>query len=240
MKILLIANDPEIIDLIQLTFELAWPELKLLKAETGEKGLRLVELESPQVIVTDMNLPDADGFEILKQIRLLTEMPILVLNTNSEEPELVKALAWGANDYLTVPFRQMEFLARVRALSRNMQMFERDLDVRSGSWAFGRSLMELRHGDSAFELTPVEGFIMQTLMKKTGQYIDKNSLMLKVWGNKKAALGDSLRVHIHHLRKKLGDDNSHPGIITNKPGRGYMFRGDGQFAKMSISGSVCN
>jgi len=223
MKILVVDDDPAISDVIQLTFELGWPEVKLITAETGEKGINFVETDSPSAVILDLGLPDMSGFEVLKAIRLFSEVPILILTVDIEERAIVKALTWGANDYLAKPFRQMEFLARVKAMTRNMQITDRDMAISYGSWHFGRSLTELYHGQILLNLTPVEGFIMHTLIKHAGQYIDGDSLVLKVWGDTQAATADSLRVHIYHLRKKLGDDHEHPSLLVNRPGRGYMF-----------------
>ncbi len=223
MKILVIDDDPTIVDAIQLTFELGWPEVRLITSETGEKGVKLVETDSPKAVILDLRLPDMSGFDVLKEIRLFSEVPILVLTVDLEERDIVKALTWGANDYLTKPFRQMEFLARVKAMTRNLHITDRDMEVSKGPWHFGRSLSELYHGNRRFDLTPVEGLIMHTLIKQAEQYIDSDGLILKVWGETHAASADSLRVHIHHLRKKLGDDHENPNILVNRPGRGYMF-----------------
>jgi two-component system KDP operon response regulator KdpE/two-component system response regulator VicR len=209
-----------------LTFKLGWPEVKLIKAETGEQGISVMESKSPHAVILDLSLPDITGFEVLKQIRLFSEVPVLMLTVNGEEPNIVKALSWGANDYLTKPFRQMEFLARVKSMTRDIHITERDMTISSGAWHFGRSLTELYHGQSLFNLTPVEGLIMHTLIKRAEQYVDGDILRLRVWGESRTATADNLRVHIHHLRSKLGDDHGNPGIITSKSGRGYMFKGE--------------
>ena len=121
MRILVIDNDPKSIDAIQLTFELGWPEAQILKAETGREGIDLVELEYPTAIVLGLGLTDVSGFEVLRQIRRFSGLPILVLLPNNEENAIVKVFTWGANGCLIKPFRQMEFLARIRSLSRNVR-----------------------------------------------------------------------------------------------------------------------
>ena len=117
MRILVIDDDRNVVDLIQLTFELGWPEAKLILAETGREGIKLIESECPNVIVLDLDLPDINGFEILKEIRQFSSLPILVLIPNDDEKAIVKVFTWGANGCLIKPFRQMELLARVKALS---------------------------------------------------------------------------------------------------------------------------
>ena len=122
MRILVIDDDPGIIDLIQLTFELGWPEVKLIQAETGREGIKLIESEFPNVIVLDLGLPDINGFEVLKEIRRFSGLPILALIPNDDEKAIVKVFTWGANGCLIKPFRQMELLARVKALSGNRRV----------------------------------------------------------------------------------------------------------------------
>ena len=236
MKVLVIDGDIHTCDVIQLTFELGWPEVKVILAESGEKGIGLVEAESPGAIILELDLPDTNGFEVLKEIRLFSETPLLMMSTSSEESNIVKALTWGANDYLQKPFRQMEFLARVKTMTRNIRVTDREMVVNSGSWHFGRSVTELYRGHDRIELTPVEGLLMHTLIKHSGEYLDSNMLIQKVWGESSVANADSLRVHVHHLRKKLGDDYSHPFLIINKPGRGYMFN-NGSYIDIEASKS---
>jgi len=223
MIVLVIDGDLHTCDVIQLTFQLGWPEVKVIVADTGEKGINLIEAESPGAIILELNLPDTNGFEVLKEIRLFSETPILMMSSSSEESNIVKALTWGANDYMPKPFRQMEFLARVKTMTRSIKITDKEMTISSGSWHFGRSVTQLYHGHDCIDLTPVEGLLMHTLIKHSGEFLDSNMLIQKVWGETSTANADSLRVHVHHLRKKLGDDYSHPFLIVNRPGRGYMF-----------------
>jgi two-component system KDP operon response regulator KdpE/two-component system response regulator VicR len=101
MKILVIDNDSNTLDTVKLTFELGWPEAKVIAADTGDKGLDLIEKESPNAVILALRLPGINGFEVLKQIRLFSDVPILILTVNTGEQDVVKALTWGANDYLT-------------------------------------------------------------------------------------------------------------------------------------------
>jgi DNA-binding response OmpR family regulator len=226
MKILVIDDDPGIFDLIQTTCELGWPEANVLKAETGEKGISLVETEAPNLIILDLGLPDINGTEVLKTIRLFSDIPVMILTVITEERDIVKAFTCGANEFLTKPFRQMEFLARIKAMIRNTQITNRDLAVNCGAWHFGRSLTELYYGHIIFELTPVEGLIVHALLKRAGEYLDSDALISKVWGEHHSTNADTLRVHIHHIRTKLGDEHEHPCILITKPGKGYMFSGN--------------
>ena len=226
MKILIIEDDPNIVELVSLTFELGWPDTKLIVAETGEKGMSLLEANPPDAVILDLGLPDMTGFEVVKAIRLFSDVPILILTVRVDERDVVKALTLGADDYLTKPFRQMELLARIKAITRRTQHGDQDLKVSSGPWHFGKTLTELYRGQQLYHLTPIQGQIMQSLIKQAGQFVSAESLAAKIWGEAHAGTADDLRVHIHHIRKKFGDSPSGSSLISNKPGLGYMLVND--------------
>lgn len=222
MKILIIEDDPSIVELVSLTFELGWPDVKLIIAETGEKGMNLLETNPPDAVILDIGLPDTNGFEVIKAIRLFSDVPILMLTVRVDERDVVKALTLGADDYLTKPFRQMELLARIKAITRRTQHGDQDLKVSHGPWHFGKTMTELYRGQQIYHLTPIQGQIMQSLIKQAGQFVNAETLAAKIWGEHHAATADDLRVHIHHLRKKFGEPATGSGFISNKPGLGYM------------------
>ncbi|XUX00940.1 MAG: response regulator transcription factor [Dehalogenimonas sp.] len=222
MKILIIEDDPGIVELVSLTFELGWPDVKLIVAGTGEKGMNILESDRPDAVILDIGLPDTNGFEIIKAIRLFSDVPILMLTVRIDERDVVKALTLGADDYLTKPFRQMELLARIKAITRRTQHGDQDLKVSNGPWHFGKTLTELYRGQQIFHLTPIQGLIMQSLIKQAGQFVSAETLAGKIWGEHHAATADDLRVHIHHLRKKFDENRSGSSFISNKPGLGYM------------------
>lgn len=239
MKVLVIDSDPNTIETINLTFELGWQETKVITAQTKDIGIKLLENEQPNGVILELNLADCSGFDALKEIRLFSEVPVLVLSTRKTEQDVVKAFAWGANDYLTKPFHQMELLARVKAMTRSVNITDQEMRLCYGSWHFGRSLTELYNGLQKYDLTPVEGLIMHTLMKYSGQFVDSDMLISKVWGLSHQNAADSLRVHVCHLRKKLGDDHVHPHIIVNQPGRGYTLAEPRENARSPVSAFRC-
>lgn len=118
MKILIIEDDQEIVDAVSLAFQIRWPEDNLVSTHLGEKGLEMVESENPDVVILDLGLPDISGFEVLKQTRLFSDVPILILMVRADEADIVKGLEWGADDYVVKPIRQLELLSRIKALTR--------------------------------------------------------------------------------------------------------------------------
>ncbi len=115
VKVLIIEDDWEIIEAVTLAFRLDWPEAQVIYTQQGTKGIGIVQSESPDIVILDLGLPDISGYEVLKQIRLFSSIPIIILTVRSQEEDVVKALEGEANDYVIKPFRQKELLARVKA-----------------------------------------------------------------------------------------------------------------------------
>ena len=221
MKVLLIEDDREIVDAISLAFQIRWPEAQMVSTRLGEKGVELAESEAPDIVVLDLGLPDISGFEVLRQIRLFSNVPTIILTVRAEEADVVKGLEWGADDYIVKPFRQLELLARVKALIRRQGPSEEEpldygslrLDVTSGT---------LNYGGKEINLTVTESHILSHLMKNAGRAVTHSSLAEAVWGDDYPGATDSLKVHIRRLREKIEADPSHPQLILTRTGVGYL------------------
>jgi DNA-binding response OmpR family regulator len=118
MKILIIEDDENMVDYIKNVFNAGWPEAEFISAYNGKEGINSVENEMPDVVLLDLGLPDMSGFDVLKQIRHFIEMTIVLITVRDDESAIVKGLSLGADEYVVKPFRQLELLARVRALTR--------------------------------------------------------------------------------------------------------------------------
>lgn len=221
MKVLLIEDDREIIDAISLAFQIRWPEAQLISTRLGQKGSELVETESPDLVILDLGLPDTSGFEVLRQIRLFSQVPTIILTVRSEEADVVKGLEWGADDYITKPFRQLEFLARVKALIRRQSGEEADV-VSYGHLRLDTTSGQLLSDGSEIPLTVTESAIMAHLMKNGGRPVTHASLAEAIWGDDYPGSADSLKVHIRRLREKIEEDPSHPQMIRTRTGVGYF------------------
>ena len=117
MKVLIIEDDQETVEVISLAFKMRWPEAELISAKLGEEGLQLLESESPKVVILDLGLPDISGFEVLRQIRSVSSVPVVIMSVRRDEAIVVKAIEYGANEYITKPFRQLELLDKVKELA---------------------------------------------------------------------------------------------------------------------------
>jgi two-component system, OmpR family, response regulator VicR len=114
-KILVIEDNREVVETVLLLFNCNWPEAQVIYSYLGKPGIELVKTENPDAVILDLGLPDISGFEVMRQIRLFSSVPIIVLTARSAEDDIVKALEEEATDYVTKPFRHRELLARVQS-----------------------------------------------------------------------------------------------------------------------------
>jgi two-component system response regulator VicR len=222
LKILIIEDDQQIVEAITLAFQIRWPEAKLVSTQQGEKGIELVENEKPDIVILDLGLPDINGYDVLKQIRMFSEIPILILTARTEESDIVKGLEWGADDYMIKPFRQLELLSRIKALTRRKSNVDSESPLSIGPISFNPSTGQLVFNQKEISLTPTEGRILHHLMRNAGQVVTHSSLADAVWGEDYPGAVDSLKVYIRRLREKLEIEPQQPQLIITKAGIGYL------------------
>ncbi|MCX6003593.1 MAG: response regulator transcription factor [Chloroflexi bacterium] len=221
MKVLVIEDDKEIVDAISLAFQIRWPEAKVVSTRLGQKGVELVESEQPDIVILDLGLSDITGFEVLRQIRRFSAVPTIILTVRTEEADVVKGLEWGADDYITKPFRQLELLARVRSMIRRHMPSEEGM-LTFGLLRLDANTGQLYVGGKEVALTVTENHILGYLMKNAGRVVTHSNLAEAVWGDDYPGATDSLKVHIRRLREKVEQDPGKPRIILIKTGVGYF------------------
>jgi len=222
MKVLIIEDDQGIVDVVSMAFQIRWPEAKLVSTHLGERGIELVESENPDVVILDLGLPDMSGYEVLKQIRLFSAVPLLILTVRADEADIVKGLEWGADDYVVKPFKQLELLSRVKALTRRPASRSAESPLVCGQLQLNPTTGQLRYGEREISITPTESHILHSLMRNAGQVVTHIDLAEAVWGGDYPDAADSLKVYIHRLREKLEADPSQPQLILSKAGVGYL------------------
>lgn len=222
MKILIIEDDHSIVEAISFALQINWPDAVLLYTHLGEQGIELLQSESPDVIILDLGLPDISGFEVLKRIRLTSDVPILILTVRSDEVDIVRGLEWGADDYVIKPFRQMELLSRIKLVARRRVSFDEGAPLVCGQLQLDPTTGQFFYGEREINLTPTEGSIMHHLMRNAGRVVTHSGLAEAVWGVDYPDAADSLRVHVRRLRTKLEADPSDPKIILTRAGIGYL------------------
>ena len=122
MKILVVDDEPDVVESVRLGFMLQWRDVDVLGAGEGESALDIVEQEHPDIVLLDVGLPGMDGYEILRRIRAFSDVPVVMLTARDDAMDKVKGLELGADDYVTKPFNHLELMARVRALLRRLAM----------------------------------------------------------------------------------------------------------------------
>ena len=226
MKVLVIEDDPGIVEVVFLCFQLRWSGTSLISAANGTKGLELVETESPDVVILDIGLPDIDGYQVLREIRRFSDVPVLMLTVRGEDTNIAKGLELGADDYITKPFSHIELIARVQAVLRRVQgvsVTDENQLFSSGKLAVDFARNEILLDKKPVKLTSTERKLLYYLIRNEGRILSHESLLAKIWGETYIDARDLLRVHIQHLRQKLGDSTESPSIIVTEHGMGYKF-----------------
>ncbi|MEO8252123.1 MAG: response regulator transcription factor [Chloroflexota bacterium] len=226
MKILVVDDEPDVIESVRLGFTLQWREIDVVGAVNGESGLDSIEHERPDIVLLDIGLPDIDGFEVLRQIRAFSDVPVVMLTAHDDSMEKVKGLELGADDYVTKPFNHLELMARVKAVLRRLDMpapASRAPSFRSGDLEVDFARQEARLRGERLDLTPTEYKLLYHLVRNAGHILQHGTLLAKVWGREYVDEVDYIRVYIRRLREKLGDNPDDPRYIRTERGLGYRF-----------------
>jgi two-component system KDP operon response regulator KdpE len=230
MKVVIIEDQAEIVEAVSMCFEMRWPDTTVLSTGEGNKGLELIEAELPDVVILDLGLPDIDGFELLRQVRQFSDIPIIILTIRNQKMDIVKGLELGADDYITKPFDHIEFLARVKALLRRTSMPQLKGNTepfQSGKLRIDFDTREVSLGGEKVTLTPIEYNLLQHLAKNAGHVMPHHTLLEKVWGAEYTNATDYLKVYVQRLRAKLYDNLSAPQLILTERRVGYKLAKSG-------------
>ena len=226
MRILVVDDEPDVVESVRLGFTLQWREMEVLGAGTGEAALDSVERQSPDIVLLDVGLPDKDGFAVLRELRAFSDVPVVMLTARDDAMAKVKGLELGADDYVTKPFNHLELMARVKAVLRRLDMpapASRAPSFRSGDLEVDFATQEARLRGVRVELTPTEYKLLYHLVRNAGHVLQHGTLLAKVRGREYVDEVDYVRVYIRRLREKLGDDPEHPRYIQTERRLGYRF-----------------
>ncbi len=223
-SILLVDDDPQLIRLVRANLESVG--YKVLAAMDAHSGLKLVDMEGPDIIILDIMLPEMDGYELCQRIREFSSVPIIMLTAKVEDVDKVRGLTLGADDYLTKPFNVQELLARIEAVLRRTQFPEKVETPRIFTCDeiaidFVRRSVTVRGQEVALTLTEYK--LLCQLVNNAGRVMLHRELLTKVWGAEYGDEVEYLRAYIRHLRQKIEEDPHQPKYILSKPGIGYIF-----------------
>jgi two-component system KDP operon response regulator KdpE len=220
----LIEDEPQIRRFVRTALEAeGW---LVFEAATAQLGLRDAATRKPDLLVLDLGLPDADGLDVIRDVRSWSAVPIVVLSARTEEADKIAALDAGADDYLTKPFGVGELLARVRANLRRPRNAGSDGQADEALFRFGevevdRQARLVRRAGTEVHLTPIEYRLLIVLVTNAGRVLTHRQLLREVWGPSHAEQGHYLRVYMGHLRQKLEADPSQPQHLLTETAVGY-------------------
>jgi two-component system KDP operon response regulator KdpE len=219
-KALIIDDEQQMRRLLRMVLESRGYEV--CEASDGQLGLQEAAFHRPDVVLLDLGLPGLGGIEVLKRLREWSDVPVLILSVRDQETVKVEALELGADDYVTKPFGTAELLARLDVIQR------RRFTRQSPEIIAGALKLDLLHHEATLDgtpvkLTPTEFALLKVLAEHAGRIVTQNQIVKQVWAGQQSDQSEGLRVHINHLRKKLGD--SGPRIV-NEPGIGYRLESE--------------
>jgi len=222
-NILVVDDEPQITRVLKTT--LSSQGYGVRTASDGDEALLILKDWTPDLVITDLRMPNLGGLELCRQIRARSRIPIIVLSVKGEERIKVEALDAGADDYVTKPFGVHELLARVRAALRRAAAPEEPESplIEAGDFRIDIATRSVRVRDREVHLTPKEYDLLTYLARHAGKVLTHRNLLAAVWGGNSVEQPEYLRVFVGHLRKKLEPDEAAPRYILTEPWVGYRF-----------------
>jgi two-component system, OmpR family, KDP operon response regulator KdpE len=222
-KVLVVDDEPQITRVLR--HSLTAHRYDVRTAADGVSALDTFRDWHPDLIITDLQMPEMDGIEFCREVRKVSTVPIIVLSVKGEERTKVLALDAGADDYVTKPFGIDELLARVRASLRRSPDTHEDAEsiLMDGDFRIDPSTREVTVNTESVHLTPKEFDLLVFLFRNRGKVITHRTILTAIWGGNSTEQTEYLRVFIGQLRKKIEKDPARPKYIRTEPWVGYRF-----------------
>jgi two-component system KDP operon response regulator KdpE len=222
--ILVVDDEKSIRSFLRVSIEMQG--YKCIDASDGANALMLAVSQNPDILILDLGLPDMDGVEVIKKLRIVSQMPIIIISARGHDREKIEALDAGADDYLTKPFSVPELLARIRVILRhktneNVPNEADSLIFRIKDLIIDTDKHRVWLNNQELRLTPNEFKILTLLAKNQGKVLTHRYIAENIWGGMLSNDTQSLRVSMGNLRRKLGEDPSQPKYIITEIGVGY-------------------
>ena len=221
-KVMVVEDDAPVRHLI--TASLSAEDYTVIVSQTAAQAVQLAATQNPDMILLDLGLPDGDGIEVIKKIRLWTETPIIVISARDEDTDKIEALDAGADDYLTKPFSVAELLARLHSTQRRLTHLaagNTDAVFRNGDLVIDYAAGCAYLAQQELKLTPIEYRLLCLLAQNVGKVLTHKYITQKIWGVGWENNIASLRVFMATLRKKLESTPDSPAYIQTHIGVGY-------------------
>jgi two-component system, OmpR family, KDP operon response regulator KdpE len=221
-RILVVDDEPQI--LRGLKTNLVARGYDVDTAPDGGRALQLAAGRLPDIVILDLGLPDIDGVEVIRGIRVWSSMPIIVLSARDQERDMVLALDAGADDYVVKPFGMNEMLARLRASERRLRPSGEAAVIETPDFTVDLAASSVTSDRGPIHLTPTEWHLVELLVRNAGKLVSQRQLLQDVWGPKYEGETNYLRVYMAQIRRKLEPNPASPRYFITEPGMGYRFR----------------
>jgi len=205
-----------------LSIELRAAGYDTITASDGRAGLAACRVHLPEVVLTDLAMPRADGFELIAALRRFSQTPIVVLSVRGADADKIRALDLGADDFVTKPFSIPELLARVRAQLRRTTRGT-SAPLRFQDLTIDLENRRVTQGQREIKLTRTELALLELLATRAGKPVSMHQIIARVWDSAAGTTHDTVRVHMSALRRKIEPDPANPRYIVTEPWVGYRF-----------------
>ncbi len=225
MKILVVDDDPQILDGLTVGFQLQWQDATVFAARDGESGLHAFYEHEPDIVVLDVAMPGKTGFEVLQEIRRISDVPVIMLTAREGELDQVRGLELGADDYLVKPVRYLALLAHIKAVLRRAELpppVAAVPDFVAGELTINFQNHQVTLRGQPLKLTPVEYKLLYHLVRNNGRLLTHHTLLDRIWGAEYGATTNHLKVFVSRLRGKIEPEGGSRYIMTER-GLGYRF-----------------
>ncbi|WP_144461296.1 response regulator transcription factor [Siminovitchia fortis] len=223
-KVLIIDDEEDILRLIETVLKKEGIE-NVITATTAKEGLVQFQNNNPDIVLLDIMLPDGEGYDVCKQIRNISNVPILFLSAKTEEIDKLLGFAIGGDDYITKPFSPKEVAYRVKAQLRRADYIQseplKETKIKAGPFELNEEKAQLTKNGQVIELKPKELGLMKVFLQNMNKVISKEQLYDAVWGEEFFGMDNTVMVHIRRLREKIEDQPSHPQYLVTVKGLGY-------------------
>ena len=223
-RILVVDDEPQLTRVLRTGLSARGYDVRI--ASNGKSALEIFQEWFPDLVITDLAMPGMDGLELSRQLRAISQVPILVLSAKGEEKTKIEALDLGADDFVTKPFGIDELFARVRAALRRAPAAAIDTADTILEVGVFRADLESRHVTVAgreVHLTPKEFDLLTYFIKNAGKVLTHRTLLAAIWGGNYVDQNEYLRVFVGQLRKKVEPESTKPRYILTEPWVGYRF-----------------
>lgn len=223
-KVLIIDDEEDILRLIKTVLKKEGIG-NVITATTAKEGLVQFQNNNPDIILLDIMLPDGEGYDVCKQIRNISKVPILFLSAKTEEIDKILGFAIGGDDYITKPFSPKEVAYRIKAHLRRAEYIQseplKETKIKAGPFELNEEKAQLTKNGQVIELKPKELGLMKVFLQNKNKVISKEQLYDAVWGEEFFGMDNTVMVHIRRLREKIEEQPSHPQYLMTVKGLGY-------------------